>query len=72
MESSSTVDWKQLPADPDLETDLGYDMMDWEVVKARKNGTGHLMFLPDDERMLKDDAFIVADASSVCDLDSRT
>lgn len=68
---ASTIDWTEIPADPDLERDLGYHVDDWQVVKARKNGTGHLMFLPEDEAMLREDAFIVVDDSSVCDVADR-
>ena len=57
-----------MPADPDLELDLEYEIDDWKVVQTQKNEVGHLMFLPEDEEMLKRDAFIVAEKSAVCDV----
>ncbi|GAA0230291.1 hypothetical protein ACFFQF_13855 [Haladaptatus pallidirubidus] len=66
----SSVRWKQLPADPDLEGDLGYKLDEWDVIRASKND-GRLMFLPKDEEMLRDDAFILADARSVCNVEDR-
>jgi hypothetical protein len=62
--------WESVPRDPDPE-DLGYRTDDWEVIRAKKDGRGHLMFLPECEEMLRDEAFVVADAASVCDLDER-
>ncbi|WP_049970213.1 hypothetical protein [Haladaptatus cibarius] len=67
----SSVQWKQLPADPDLEGDLGYEIDEWDVIRASKNDKGRLMFLPKDEEMLRDDAFILAEASSVCNVEDR-
>lgn len=64
------ADWQEVPRDPDPE-DLGYEMDDWEVIRAKKNDRGHLMFLPEEEEMLRDEAFIVADSSSVCDVVDR-
>ena len=63
-------DWQEIPRDPDLE-DLGYEIDDWEVIRARKDERGHLMFLPEEEDMLREEAFIVADNASVCDVVDR-
>jgi hypothetical protein len=62
--------WQEVPRDPEPD-DLGYELDDWEVVRAKKNDRGHLMFLPEREEMLRDEAFIVADAGSVCDVVDR-
>ncbi|SIR19632.1 hypothetical protein SAMN05421858_1782 [Haladaptatus litoreus] len=67
----SSVQWKRLPADPDLEGDLGYEIDEWDVIRASDNDKGRLMFLPKDEEMLRDDAFILAEASSVCNVEDR-
>lgn len=67
---SSYSDWEQIAADPHPERDLGYEMLDWDVVKAN-NRAGHLIFLPRDDDYLREDAFIVADAASVCDVRDR-
>lgn len=58
--------WRRVPTDPDLNGDLDYEPMEFEVVRATKNGSEHFMYLPEEE-MLDEDAFIVADAASVCD-----
>jgi hypothetical protein len=63
-------DWREVPRDPDPE-DLGYEIDDWEVIRARKDERGHLMFLPEEEDMLREEAFIVADNASVCDVVDR-
>lgn len=68
MSVPSAAEWEQLPVDPDPERDLGYSLLEWDVVEA-KNGSGQLIFLPSDEELLRDDAFIVASESSVCDVD---
>lgn len=50
-------DWEELPADPDLNDDLGYEMVDLESYEAEGD---RILFLPTDEDMLREDAFIVA------------
>ena len=67
---SSRESWQSAPRDPEPE-DLGYDIADWEVIRARKDERGHLMFLPEDEDQLRKEAFIVADNCSVCDVNER-
>ncbi|USZ68092.1 hypothetical protein NGM10_15340 [Halorussus salilacus] len=62
--------WQSVPRDPEPE-DLGYELDDWEVIRARKDDRGHLMFLPESEDMLREEAFIVADDCSVCDVVDR-
>lgn len=62
--------WQDVSSDPDLD-DLGYDIADWKVVRARKDDQGHLMFLPENEEQLHDEAFIVAETNSVCDVVDR-
>ncbi|WP_135536954.1 hypothetical protein [Halostella pelagica] len=61
-------EWAQKSEDPDLEDDLGYELDDWEMVEARNAEGEQLMFLPNDEEMIKDEAFIVAEPDAVCDL----
>lgn len=62
-------DWETLPMDPDPEEDLGYEPLEWDVVSAQSNNRDQLLFLPADEDALRNDAFIVADESAVCDVD---
>lgn len=66
-EMSSDTDWEDVSPDPDLADDFGYEMLDLEVVRAR-NGKGQFMFLPRDEDMVRNDAFLVAEESAVCDV----
>ncbi|WP_138799169.1 hypothetical protein [Halostella sp. PRR32] len=61
-------EWAQKAEDPDLEDDLGYELDNWEMVEARNAEGEQLMFLPNDEEMIKDEAFIVAEPDAVCDL----
>ena len=68
--SPSAADLESLEADPDLDADLGYEMIELDVVRTN-NGSGDVLLLPADEELLKEDAFIVSDESAVCDLTDR-
>ena len=59
--------WEKLPANPDIHTDLGYSTTDWEVIETLDN-SNQVIFMPEDEELLKDDAFIVANEHITCDL----
>ena len=63
----SQQQWENLASDPDIHTDLGYRATDWEVIETLDN-SNQLIFMPEDEELLKDDTFIVADESVTCDL----
>lgn len=65
---ASRGDWERVPQDPDGEDDLGYEMADWNTIEARRNGSEHLMFIPDDTEMLREEAFIVAHPNDVTDV----
>lgn len=69
--SSSTngSDWEDQPDDPDLSRDLGYDLLEMRSVKARSGGRDHLLFLPEEDEMLRSEAFIVAHPDVVCQLE---
>lgn len=57
MQRPATRDeWERLPSDPDLREDLGYELLDLE---AHETQDGHLLFLPRDEDMIREEAFIV-------------
>lgn len=62
------TDWKQARSNPDPRKDLGYDIDDWEEVTARSAGQEHLLFLPSDEGMLQDEAFLVVAPEAMEDL----
>ena len=64
----SRYDWERLPADPDPKVDLGYDVVDWDAFEAGNEGESHLMFLPRDPELLRDDAFVIVDERVGCDL----
>lgn len=55
-------DWEQIPPDPDLARDFGYELLDLETYCT---GDDLLLFLPPDEEMLKDEAFIVVGKDDV-------
>ncbi|WP_240452079.1 hypothetical protein [Halostella salina] len=63
----SASELKSLDADPDLDADLGYELIELDVVRTN-NGSGDVLLLPADEDLLKEDAFVVADAETVCDV----
>jgi hypothetical protein len=63
--------WRRVPEDPDLERDLDYELEEWEVVRTRESGPDRLMFLPSDEEMLRDEAFVLADDDAVCNLEHQ-
>lgn len=61
------VQWERLPLDPDLERDLGYRLSDWEPITTA-NDDGQLVYLPSEEELLRQDAFIVVDRDDQIDL----
>lgn len=63
------TEWEARPTDPDLHTDLDYDLVNWEVVQAACDDKQ--VFLPIEESMLKDEAFIVAEPDACCDLGTK-
>lgn len=69
MPHASRSEWERLPDDPDPERDLGYVRTTLNVVRT-ENGKGHYLFLPEDEQDIKDEAFIIADAEAVTELES--
>ena len=65
--SSLEGEWEDQPDDPDGE-DLGYDLDDWERIRATGVDSEKFLYLPDDEEMLREEAFVVAAPSAVADL----
>lgn len=61
------ADWEELPGDPDLQSDLGYELSEWEQFETL-DGSDQVMFLPSEESQIKDAAFVVADESLYVDL----
>jgi len=64
----SYSDWESLSADPDPETDLGYVGTEWDVIRTTQKESSHLLFLPKDEQLLKQEAFVIATESAVVDI----
>jgi len=66
-ESSEACQWDRLPLDPDLEEDFGYRISEWEPITTA-NDDGQLVYLPSEDDLLRQDAFIVVDRSDQIDL----
>ncbi|WP_246391661.1 hypothetical protein [Halosimplex pelagicum] len=64
------TDWRDQPVDPDLEENLGYELIAWEKINV-VDDPDQVIFLPDSEEQLRDDAFIVSSESAVCDLTDK-
>lgn len=66
----SQTDWRLVPANPDPADDLGYDLIDLDVLPTSVAGRSQVLVLPTDEDMLRENAFVVADDSLVRDLET--
>ena len=64
----SYSDWESLSADPDPEADLGYAGAEWDVIRTTQKERSHLLFLPTEEQLLKQEAFVIASESAVVDI----
>jgi len=64
----SYSDWESLSADPDPQADLGYVGTEWDVIRTTQKRGSHLLFLPQDEQFLKQEAFVIATESAVVDI----
>ena len=63
--------WSDQPDDPDA-SDLGYELANWERIRATGTDSDKLLYLPEDEELLRKEAFIVAAPADVENLvDSR-
>lgn len=65
--SSLEGEWENQPDDPGSE-ELGYDLDDWERIRATGSESEKFLYLPDDEELLRKEAFVVAAPSAVADL----
>lgn len=68
MSAEEHENWEQLRMDPDPQEDLGYEPSEWDVLSVETDGRNQRLFLPADEGDLREDAFIVADSSALCDV----
>lgn len=67
MSDSAEGEWDDQPAHPECE-DLGYELDDWERIKATGTDSDQYLYLPGDEELLRDEAFVVAAPGDVVDL----
>ena len=63
----SRTEWEELKPNPDPRTDFGYRVDDWERFDTSDN-SNQIIYLPSEESLLKEDAFIVAEEETLCDL----
>jgi hypothetical protein len=63
--------WDSVAENPDLAEDLGYLLMELEFISSA-TGSDQIIVLPKDESLLKEDAFLVADAKDIADLSQWT
>ncbi|EMA70666.1 hypothetical protein C461_00217 [Halorubrum aidingense JCM 13560] len=61
-------DWRDAPRDPDTAVDLGYDLLDLDVLPTSIEGQSRLIVLPAAEEQFHEDAFLVVNEELVCDL----
>lgn len=71
MSLNPESEWNGQPDDPDLETDLGYDIATWEVISVTSGEEEHRVLLPTDEEMLKQDSYLIVPASLVLPLEDE-
>ena len=70
LEALSETDWAETPSDPHPRRNLGYELEDWEVLTPSR-GSDQVVFLPEDEEMLRSEAFVIAARDGLCSLDQR-
>lgn len=63
----SRSEWEDLGPNPDPESDLGYRVDDWERFDTSDN-SNQIIYLPSEESLIEEDAFIVAKEQVLCDL----
>lgn len=66
-ETLSLNDWEELKPNPEPGPDLGYRVDDWEQFET-SDTSNQIIYLPSDESLIKEDAFIVAQETILCDL----
>lgn len=66
-QNSADTDWAEQPADPDSQ-DLGYDLDNWERIETRDIEDEKYLYLPEDEEMLRKEAFVVIAPEDVVEL----
>ncbi len=70
LEALEETEWADVPTDPDSRRNLGYKLRDWEVLRP-SNGSDQVVFLPEDEEMLRSEAFVIVEQDGLCSLEQR-
>lgn len=60
-------EWESLHSNPDDRADLGYELDEWKDIETL-DGKDQVMFLPEDEDVIDDAAFIVVHSDSIRNL----
>ncbi|GAB7095369.1 hypothetical protein JCM30237_25220 [Halolamina litorea] len=68
MQHDPSTDWWDVSEDPDPTDDLGYEVVELDVISTNTNGENRALVLPTDEDLLAEDAFMIVDEASVRDL----
>lgn len=61
-------DWQDVSDDPDPVEDLGYDLLELDLLSTLVEGKSQVIIMPTDEEHLLDDSFIIVDEDVVCEL----
>ncbi|MDS0258501.1 hypothetical protein NDI56_03635 [Haloarcula sp. S1CR25-12] len=61
------TEWEQVPEDPDPHENLGYEIEELTVIRSETND--QFVFLPAEESHLLEEAFIVATADALVELE---
>lgn len=67
---AETADPGEVSPNPDLSEDLGYELIDLDVIDPGEH-RDHVLVMPKDEEMIHDDTFIIVDIDSIVDLIDR-
>ncbi|CDK40740.1 hypothetical protein DM2_1471 [Halorubrum sp. DM2] len=65
--SSLDGEWEGQPDDP-AGDDLGYDLDEWERIRAAGVDSDKFLYLPGDDDLLREEAFVVVAPADVADL----
>ena len=60
-------EWDDQPDDPGGD-DLGYELDEWERIRATAADSEKFLYLPGDEELLRQEAFVVASPADIEDL----
>lgn len=64
-------EWRKQPDDPDSAQDLGYRIDDWERITAHDAEAEKFLYLPEDEELLREEAFIVVPPEDLVELEEQ-